>query len=132
MGTPDKMIGSNDPAWSCKGDWSTSEGKVEYRTPLQGKFTESVGAEGTLTFTGSAVVLVGPHSQKGGRADVYLDERKAGQIEFYVPPRTNDDSLCHFYGLKPGEHTLRVVTTADADSRSQGKEKLILGAITFR
>jgi ADP-ribosylglycohydrolase len=132
MGTPQKIIGTDDAAWSWKGDWSDQKGKIEYRTELQGKMTRSAGAEATLKFTGTAVVLVGPHSQKGGRADVYLNDKKAGEIDFYIVERTNDDSLWHIYGLKPGQHTLRIVTRDDADPRSKGKEMFLVGAITYR
>ena len=132
MGVPKKIIGTDDPGWSWKGDWADQKGKVEYRTELHGKMSRSAGAEGTLKFTGTAVVLLGPHSQSGGRADVYLDGKKAGNLDFYIVERTNDDSLWHIYGLKPGEHTVRVVTRDDADPRSKGKEKHIIGAIAYQ
>ena len=132
MGVPQKIIGTDDPAWSWKGDWTDQKGKVEYRTELHGKMSRSAGAEGTLTFSGTAVVLLGPHSQNGGRADVYLDGKKAGDLDFYIIERTNDDSLWHIYGLKPGQHTVRIVTRDDADPRSKGKEKLIIGAIAYQ
>src|SRR5262245_664245 len=132
MGVPQKIIGTDDPGWSWKGDWTDQKGKVEYRTELHGKISRSAGAEGTLKFSGTAVVLLGPHSQTGGRADVYLDGKKAGELDFYIVERTNDDSLWHIYGLKPGQHTVRIVTRDDADSRSKGKEKLIIGAIAYQ
>jgi ADP-ribosylglycohydrolase len=132
MGVPQKIIGTDDPAWSWKGDWSDQKGKVEYRTELQGKMSRSAGAEGTLKFSGTAVVLLGPHSQSGGRADVFLDGKKAGDLDFYIIERTNDDSLWHIYGLKPGPHTVRIVTRDDADPRSKGKEKFIIGAIAYQ
>ena len=77
-------------------------------------------------------MLVGPHSPRGGRADVYVDEKKRALVDFYIVPNTTDDSLWHVYGLRPGQHTLRLVTRDDADPRSQGRECFVLGAITYR
>lgn len=133
MGEADKIIPASDPAWTWKGDWAERRGHIEYRTPVMGKTTATSSAEATFTFTGTGVVLVSPHSQKGGRADVYLDGKKQKEfIEFYIVPETNDDSLWHTYGLKPGMHTVRLVIREDADSRSTGKDCAIMGAITYR
>jgi ADP-ribosylglycohydrolase len=132
MGVPQKIIGADDAAWSWKGEWSDLKGNIEFRTELKGKTTQNAGAEGNLSFSGTAVVLMGHHSQKGGRADVYLDGKKRGVIDFYIVERTNDDALWHVYGLKPGNHTIKIVTSDDADPRAKGKEKVIFGAITYR
>jgi hypothetical protein len=132
MGAPQKIIGADDAAWTWKGDWSDQKGKIEYRTELRGKLTQSAGAEGTLVFDGTAIVLVGPHSTTGGRADVLVDGKKAGEIDFYIDDRTNDDSLWHVYGLKPGRHTLKVATRDDANPKSKGRDKLLIGAITYK
>jgi hypothetical protein len=85
-----------------------------------------------LNFTGSAIALVGKSSQEGGRADVYLDGEKAGEIDAYIVERTNDNDLWHTYGLKPGKHTVRIVTRDDTDPRSKGKKILIETAISYR
>ena len=90
------------------------------------------GAAATLDFEGSAVILVGPYSQSGGKADVYLDGRKSGEINAWIPERTNDNALWHTYGLKPGRHTLRIVTRPDADPRSKGKRIEITAVLTFK
>jgi hypothetical protein len=132
MGTPEKIIGASESAWSWTGDWTDQKGKIEYRTELVGKITRGSGAEGTLTFSGTAVALVGPHSPNGGRADVFLDGKKAGQIDFYLDERTHDDSLWHVYDLKSGTHTIKIVARDDADPRSKGKEQFIVGAITYK
>lgn len=131
MGAPRRIIPAAATAWSWRGEWSNRGGKIEYRTPLEGKIATSPGQEGTLTFEGTGVALVGPHSPAGGRAEVYLDGRRAGTVDFYIPPDTTDDSLWHVYGLKPGRHTLRLVTTADKAPRSTGTECHLLGAITY-
>lgn len=132
MGVAEKIVGADDRSWSWQGAWVDREGEIEWRTKLRGKTTDSAGAEATFKFDGTAVVLVGPYSQRGGRADVYLDGKKTGMLDFYIVERTHDTALWHAYDLSPGPHTLRIVTRDDADPRSQGKEKFLLGAVTFR
>lgn len=50
----------------------------------------------------------------------YLDGERAGEIDAYIVEHTTDNDLWHAYELMPGKHTLRIVTRADADSRSRG------------
>jgi hypothetical protein len=130
-GIPDKRIAFSDPAWSWKGEWKVRIDK-EDDDRAKGKVAETAGAEATLSFEGTAVILVGPLTQNGGKADVYLDGKKAGEINAYIVPRTYDDALWHTYGLKQGPHLLRIVTRADADSRSNGKMVALRAAVTYR
>ena len=67
-----------------------------------------------------------------GRADVRLDGKKAAPIDAWIPERTNDDDLWRMYDLKPGKHTLKIVTRDDADPRSKGKRVQLQGAIIYR
>ena len=80
----------------------------------------TAGAEATFRFRGTGVALVGTMTQAGGRADVFLDGQKAGEIDACIPPNTNDNDLWHATGLASGEHTVRVVMRADQDARSDG------------
>jgi hypothetical protein len=93
---------------------------------------EGAGSEATLTFTGSAAFLLGVNSQSGGRADVYLDDKKERELDAYIVERTNDPVLWHVYGLTQGPHTLRIVTRDDADPRSRGKRIVISSAVIYR
>jgi hypothetical protein len=128
MGTPDRRIPATDAAWTWKGDWSP----LRSRGQAGARAATSPGAEAELKFTGTAVALVGRMGQDGGRADVFLDGKKAGTIESYIVERTSDNALWHAYGLKPGEHTVRIVTREDKDPRSTGTWTGIYSAITFR
>jgi hypothetical protein len=129
-GVPDRIIRFDDAAWQWKGAWAEETGGRD--KSVIGKVADSAGAEATLAFSGKAVALVGPLSQKGGRADVYLDGKRAGQFDAFIVERTHDNDLWHVYDLKPGAHRLRIVTRPDADARSQGKRILIERAITYR
>jgi hypothetical protein len=130
-GIPDRRVEITDSSWTWKGAWTDEKARND-PSRIAGKSASSAGAEAELRFTGTAVMLVGPCSQSGGRADVYLDGKKAGEINAYIVERTNDDALWHTYGLKQGPHTVRIVTRNDADSRSEGKRIVLQSAVTFR
>ncbi len=128
-GIPDKRIDAADAAFAWKGKWVDEK---DSRQKSIGKLTEGSGAEVTLNFTGTALILIGECSQAGGKADVFLDGKKAGEINAYIVPRTFDDSLWHTYGLKQGPHSVRIVPRADSDPRSTGKRICIRTAVTYR
>jgi hypothetical protein len=132
MGIPDKRIGSQDSAWAWQGNWVDDKHSEGGRQWSAGWATASAGAEVTLTFTGSAVAIVGEYSEVGGRADVFLDGKRARGIDAYAASHTHDNDLWHAYDLKPGRHTLRIVARADADSRSKGKRLVLSEAVVYR
>lgn len=131
MGAPLRIVPAASADWSWCGEWSTRAGRLEGRTPLDGKFTAAPGQEGTLTFEGTGVALVGPHAANGGQAEVYLDGKKQGRVNFYIPKDTTDEGVWQAYGLKPGRHAVRLVTTTEADPSSKGRECYVLGAIIY-
>ena len=94
--------------------------------------SETSGNEAVLKFSGVAVAVIGELNQAGGKADVYLDGKKAGMADAYIVERTYDNVLWNVYGLKPGQHTLRLVTTGDADARSKGKRMSLNQAVVYR
>ncbi len=130
-GIPDRRIPVSSPDWVWKGSWTDQKGRGGEEEPAA-KVAEGGGSEVSLNFTGTAVILVGLLSQSGGKADVYLDGARAGEINAYIVPRTYDDCLWHTYGLKQGPHALRIVTRDDADPRSQGKKVGLQSAVVFR
>ena len=68
------------------------------------------------------MAVIGELDQHGGKADVLLDEKKAGVADAYIVEKTYDNVLWNDHGLKLGDHVLRLVTTDDADPRSKGKK----------
>lgn len=135
-GIPDRLIASNDPAWQWKGNWRDETDAKDYmarnRPGVMGKTASGTASEAVLTFEGVAVCLVGPMTQEGGRADVWLDGKKMDHIDAHVVERTFDYDLWRAYDLKPGKHTLRIVTRDDADARSKGKSVVLRSAIIYR
>jgi hypothetical protein len=122
-GIPDRRIGTADPAWTWTGQWTDDKGT---------KVSRNAGDEAILEFNGVAVAVVGRLGQEGGRAEVYLDGKKVGMLDAYIVPRTHDNALWHAYGLEPGPHRLRIVTTGTADPRSTGRRVPIERAIIYR
>ena len=127
---PTARIVFGEPAWAWSETWGEAKEDERSAAPTM-KATEAAGAEATLRFSGTGVTVAGRCSALGGRADVYLDGEKAGEIDAYVPPRTHDNDYWHVTGLKNGPHTLRIVTRADKDERSTGTQVGIMRAIVY-
>jgi len=123
---PVKRVEFNDPAWTYKGqfsDGSSKSGEVKF------KEASAASAEATFTFEGTGVAIVGRCTQAGGRADVFLDGQKAGDIDAWIPENTSDDDYWHVTGLAGGKHTVRIVVRAD--SRSKEARIQLLRAVVY-
>jgi hypothetical protein len=127
---PTARIASSDPAWTWSAGWADVKRDERASGPTL-RAAEAAGAEATLTFRGTGLSVAGRCSPQGGRADVYLDGEKLGQIDAYVVPRTHDNDYWHVTGLKPGPHTLRIVTRPDKDERSAGTQIAIERAVVY-
>jgi hypothetical protein len=130
MGIPDRIVKADDPAWRWRGPWQPFPSTRD-RALSPGKTTSGAGASATLTFTGSAVTILGEFSNKGGRATVTVDGKPARPVDAWTPARTHDTGLWHVFGLAPGPHSVRVDTTGQADSRSTGTEVVIVAAVVY-
>ena len=119
-----------DAAFSWGEGWTERAQKAEGSWRRVRAATRA-GAECRLRFEGTGVALVGSISQAGGRADVFLDGRKAGRLDAWVPPNTHDNDLWHATGLRAGAHEVRVVMRADRDPRSAGDEVVLERAIVY-
>ncbi len=122
-GIPDHRVDVKDANWSWQGAWEKIENEQVASTP---------GATATFTFDGVAVVVLGKLDQAGGRADVFVDGHPSGIADAYIVPRTHDHCLWHVYGLKPGKHTVKLVTRSDHDPRAKANRLSIEGAVTYR
>jgi hypothetical protein len=129
MGAPVARVEAGDARWVFKGGWQS--GAPSARAEGSPRAATGGGHEAAFTFEGTAVALVGRYGQDGGRADVFLDGARVGTVDAYIPERTFDNDLWHASGLRPGRHTLRIVTREDADSRSAGKRVTIELAVVY-
>ena len=123
-GIPDRRIDIADPAWSWSGAWQAQD---------RLNVANQDGCQATLVFHGVAVAVLGRLDQSGGRAEIYLDgQRQERILDSYIVPHTHDNVLWQTYGLQPGRHTLRIVTTGKADPRSDGTQVAIEQAVVYR
>ena len=118
------------PAWSWKGTWTVEAEKNDWSS-WKVKRAGGAGDEALLVFQGTGVAVVGTMAQDGGRADVYLDGAKAGEIDAWIPERTYDSDYWHVTGLANGPHTVRIVIRGDADARSGGRRVQLERAIVY-
>jgi len=131
IGIPLKRVELTEAAWTFKGNFK--DGSVKFPWGDEDKFKEAKnpGAEATLTFEGTGVAIVGRCSQEGGRADVFLDGKKVGEIDAWIPKNTSDDDYWHISGLRAGMHSVRIVTRGDRDARSSGTSLQVERAVVY-
>jgi hypothetical protein len=129
-GAPVARVEADQPAWTWKGGWKAEAPRNAPDAP-KARRAAGPGDESTLAFEGTGVAIVGVMTQEGGRADVYLDGAKAGEIDAWIPERTHDDDYWHVSGLANGPHTVRLVVRPDADSRSTGHLVAVQAAVVY-
>jgi len=131
IGVPLKRLEFTEPAWTFKGKFDNGSFKLPWGGKLKFKEARAAGAEATLTFEGTGVAIVGRCTQEGGRADVFLDGEKAGEIDAWIPKNTTDDDYWHVSGLPVGKHSVRIVVRPDTDARSTGTKVQIERAVVY-
>jgi hypothetical protein len=129
-GVPLSRIEPDQSAWKWTGSW-TEITRDWWGREFKAKETVDARSEATLVFEGTGVAIVGGYSPQGGRADVYLDGKTAGQINAWLPERTHDNDYWHITGVPGGTHTVRIVVRDDADSRSTGKKIRLDWAVIY-
>jgi hypothetical protein len=128
---PQKRVELTDPAWTFKGRFNDGSFKYPWGEQVNFKEATAAGAEATLAFEGTGIAIVGICNQEGGRADVFLDGEKVGEIDAWIPKNTTDDDYWHVSGLRAGKHSVRIVARAENDARSTGTKLQIRRAIVY-
>jgi arylsulfatase A-like enzyme len=129
FGKPVKLVEVGAAEWTWRGTWRIEKDR---RTEKDHRITDGAGSEAELRFNGTGVALVGPMSPQGGRADVFIDGRKLELVaDAHVGPAIHDNDLWRVFDLAQGEHTLRLVTRADADPQSKGKAISLRHAVIY-
>jgi hypothetical protein len=123
---PSARLDSSNGAWQWSDGWETTPSRNGHV-----KTATRAGADVTLTFRGTGVIVTGRYSDHGGRADVFLDGVRAGDIDAYQVPRTHDDVYWHTTGLASAPHTVRIVVKGDKNPRSDGTAIAIQRAVIF-
>jgi hypothetical protein len=129
-GVPTARLDFDEPAWTWTGRWRTGTHKNDW-SEWKTKDAGAPGDEATLSFEGTGVAIVGTMTQQGGRADVWVDGKKADAIDAWIPERTYDNDYFHVTGLRNGRHIVRIVVRGDADGRSTEKMIAIERAIVY-
>jgi len=131
FGVPTQVYWVTNTVWSWEGHWVEKVGQF-YSDKFDTRMADGAGSEVTLKFNGTGVALTGELSPSGGRADVFVDGVKSELVaDAYVEPKNHDVDLWRMHGLKPGEHTLRLVMRDDVDVRSSGKKLTISRAVIY-
>ena len=131
MGIADRIVAADDPSWLWRGAWATFSSPRD-RTMKPGKTTKAAGASARLTFTGTALTILGEFSERGGTASMTLDGTRMRPMDTWTPPRTTDTSLWHVSGLREGKHVLTIETVGKGRTGTPDPEVSILAAIVFR
>ncbi len=88
-----------------------------------------------LKFNGTGITLMGNWIKDGGKADIYLDGQFSRTIDsyFYWSKQEHQGmNLWHVMGLKPGDHTLRVVVKGEKRPESAGTNLYVTEALIFK
>jgi len=124
-GSPVERIAVKDPRWQWKGNWSDKDHRWVANT---------AGAEASIDFDGTGVIVVGSYLKTGGKAEVHLDGKLDRVIDVY--PDEDDwkdgESVWHAFGLKPGKHTVKLVVLGQPYPGSQGSDIAIQDLVVFR
>ncbi len=132
FGVPTQVLWVTNTAWTWQGNWVEQVGQF-YSDKFETRVAEGTGSEVSLKFNGTGVALVGALSPSGGRANVYLDGVKSELVaDAYVEPKNHDTDLWRIHGLKPRDHTLRLVMRDDADPSSRGKKLTLSRAVVYQ
>ncbi|PIM66888.1 hypothetical protein CTU88_38235 [Streptomyces sp. JV178] len=102
-------IDDDDTAISYTGSW-TANGNRGY-----GDYEDAVHATGTngdtasLTFTGTAVSVIGEKNSDQGQVEIFLDGTSKGLIDTSATTRSAQAVIYSTSGLSAGSHTIKVV-----------------------
>lgn len=132
-GSPLERIGVQDARWNWKGQWLSRETKTK-RGPIPSRMSTAKGAEASITFEGTGVILAGPFLPDGGKADVFLDGKLDRTVDVY-PDEDHvklSEAVWHAFALAPGKHTVRLRVRGEPYPGSKGAAIEIEDAVVFR
>jgi hypothetical protein len=122
-GSPAERVWVDDPRWMFSGAWeqeSSGSGNWIWRAWR----TSAAGAEASIEFQGTGVILAGSYLPSGGTADIYLDGELHRTVDVYSDEEASKshESVWHAFGLGAGEHSLRVVVRGETYHGLSGDE----------
>jgi hypothetical protein len=124
-GTPFERIAANDRRWKFSGPWNDQR---------FGKQAARFGADAEVKFKGTGAIVVGGLFTNGGKVEILLDGKLAGTSDAFSDDLGNKshEAIWHKFGLKNGEHTIRVVVKGEPFGKSTGSLVSIEDLVVFR
>ncbi len=124
-GTPSERIAANDRRWKFSGPWNDQR---------YGKQSARFGADAEVKFKGTGAIVVGGLYTNGGKIEILLDGKLDSASDAFSDDLGNKshEALWHKFGLKNGEHTVRVVVKGEPFGKSTGSLVSIEDLIVFR
>jgi hypothetical protein len=132
-GSPVERIAASDSRWQWQGAWQDS--KDERRgSAIARKTTSTKGAEASISFEGTGVIVVGPYLPDGGKAEVYLDGKLHKVVDTYSDEKAGKggESVWHAFRLKNGQHTVRLVVLGEPYGDSAGSKVTLESLVVYR
>ncbi|MCC6264597.1 MAG: ADP-ribosylglycohydrolase family protein [Bryobacterales bacterium] len=131
-GKPVERVSVFDKRWSFKGPWSDVVASEDKR-----KSADKAGAEASIEFEGTGVILVGTYLQsvRAGTAEVYVDGKLAATVDVSSDEEKDakgHESIYHDFNLAPGKHTLKLVVLGKPYGDSKGSEVYLNDIVVFR
>jgi hypothetical protein len=133
-GKPIERIDTVDKRWIFSGNWGVSKSARRDGTPRTARTASVKGAIAEVSFEGTGAVVSGPYTNKGGKADIFIDSRHVGTTDVFIPQdqRRDSESVYHIFGLKPGKHTIRLVVRGEPYPGSSGSEITVNDLVVYR
>lgn len=119
----DQITAANPEKWNFSGQWQDFVYGDGDMAPY--KMATAAGDSFEVPFYGSGVAVLGSWNTDAGRADVYVDGELERTIDTYYVTEAgkyegNRAYLFYVTGLPAGDHTLRLVNSAERNPRSSG------------
>ncbi|MFN8581644.1 MAG: ADP-ribosylglycohydrolase family protein [Gemmatimonadaceae bacterium] len=134
-GSPTERVSIADRRWTFRGAWHASP---RNGTPVEQR-SDSAGAEASISFQGTGVIVGGTYLKAGGTADVYLDDKLQRTVDVYSDEDADktDEDVWHAFGLAPGTHRVKVVVRGERyrakdGTSSRGSEVSLRHLLVFR
>jgi hypothetical protein len=122
-GDPVERIAVTDSRWTFSGNWGSKP-----------RMSAEKGSEATVTFQGTGALVTGTYLPDGGRLDVYLDGKLDRTVDVFSDEKgpRGGEAVWHAFGLKNGEHTVRIVVRGEPYGASTGAKVSLDDIVVFR
>ncbi len=127
FGTVTERIASSDARWTWQGPWKAdSDGSS--------RAASEKGAEASIAFEGTGVVVAGVLMPAGGKLDAYLDGKLNRTVDVNSDEKGSrgGEAIWHAFGLKPGKHTVKLAVRGEPYGDLKGTDVEIEGLIVYK